>query len=186
MTFSVDQETIQRMTYLRDAVHAVGLRRGTATREEIIHELAPKLFGLYTSTDYAKAIRELVRDGLIARPTAKASNRASRCSSSSPRRARCSAEVQPCPRGAQPQRHGGRTPTDGDRSRHRTVTRSGAATRSAGALLNRPSLPAQGAADAAAPAQQLHRAGAVPAEFLIVGGDGDTRTQIPGGNALAE
>lgn len=68
MTLWGDQEAIQRMTDLRDTVHAAGVRRGgVATREQIIHELAPKLFGLYTSTDYAKVIRELVADGRIDR-----------------------------------------------------------------------------------------------------------------------
>lgn len=72
MTLWADQEAIQRMTDLRDAAHAAGLRRGgVATREQIIHELAPKLFGLYTSTDYAKVIRELVADGRIDRASAK-------------------------------------------------------------------------------------------------------------------
>jgi three-Cys-motif partner protein len=67
MTLWQDQEARQRLTDLRDLVHAAGLRLGNATREQIIHELAPKHFGLYTSTDYAKAIRELVSLGLIAR-----------------------------------------------------------------------------------------------------------------------
>jgi three-Cys-motif partner protein len=71
MTFWADQEAIQRMTDLRDAVYAAGLRRGTATREQIIHELAPKLFGLYTSTDYAVVIRELIAAGRIDRGNAK-------------------------------------------------------------------------------------------------------------------
>ena len=69
MTFWTEQEERQRLTDLRDAVHEVGLRRRVATREQIIHELAPKLFGRYVSSEYAKVIRELVTAGLIDRPT---------------------------------------------------------------------------------------------------------------------
>jgi three-Cys-motif partner protein len=69
MTLWEDQEARQRLTDLRDAVHSAGLRSGTASREQIIHELAPHYFGQYTSTHYAKAIRELVTLGLIERET---------------------------------------------------------------------------------------------------------------------
>jgi three-Cys-motif partner protein len=70
MTLWEDQEARQRLTDLRDSVHVAGLRHGTATREQIIHEMAPKHFGEYTSTDYARAIRELVKAGLVERANA--------------------------------------------------------------------------------------------------------------------
>jgi len=70
MTLWEDQEARQRLTDLRDAIHAAGLLHGTVTREQIIHELAPKHFGKYTSTEYARAIRELVGMGLIERQDA--------------------------------------------------------------------------------------------------------------------
>jgi three-Cys-motif partner protein len=70
MTLWEDQDARQRLTDLRDAVHAAGLRRGLATREQIIHELAPKHFGEFTSTEYARAVRELVNTGLIERENA--------------------------------------------------------------------------------------------------------------------
>jgi three-Cys-motif partner protein len=70
MTLWEDQDARQRLTELRDAIHAAGLRRSSATREQLIHELAPKHFGEYTSTEYARAIRELVSMGLIERESA--------------------------------------------------------------------------------------------------------------------
>jgi len=70
MTLWAADEARQRTTDLRDAVHGAGLRRGgVATREQIIHELAPKLFGRYRTSEYAHAIRDLVRAGLIERST---------------------------------------------------------------------------------------------------------------------
>lgn len=69
VTLWADQEARQRLTDLRDAVHAAGLRYGSASREQIIHELAPKMFGQYRTSEYAKVIRELVREGLIDRAT---------------------------------------------------------------------------------------------------------------------
>jgi hypothetical protein len=70
MTLWQDSEERQRLTDLRNRIHATGLASGRASREDIIHKLAPELFGLYNSTEYAKAIRELVQVGLIDRPTA--------------------------------------------------------------------------------------------------------------------
>jgi hypothetical protein len=70
MTLWEDQDARQRLTNLRDTIHSAGLRWSTATREQIIHELAPKHFGEHTSTEYARAIRELVNMGLIERDNA--------------------------------------------------------------------------------------------------------------------
>jgi three-Cys-motif partner protein len=68
MTLWAADEARQRITDLRDVVHATGLRRGgIATREQIIHELAPALFGRYRTSEYAQVLRELVRAGLIDR-----------------------------------------------------------------------------------------------------------------------
>jgi hypothetical protein len=69
MTLWGDQEERQHLTNLRDVVYEVGLRRRVATREQIVHELAPKFFGRYITSEYAKVIRELVSTGLIARAT---------------------------------------------------------------------------------------------------------------------
>jgi three-Cys-motif partner protein len=56
---------------LRDLIHEAGLAAGTATRQQIVHTLAPRLFGEYRTSDYAKAIRELVASGGIDRPSPK-------------------------------------------------------------------------------------------------------------------
>jgi hypothetical protein len=72
MTLWHHEHERQRLTDLRDRVFAVGRAAGTATRERLVHEIAPQQFGLYTSTDYAKAIRELVNLGCIDRPNAVA------------------------------------------------------------------------------------------------------------------
>ena len=69
MTLWADQEERQHLTDLRDAVYKVGRRRRVATREQIIHELVPKLFGQYITSEYAKVVRELVSAGLIDRRT---------------------------------------------------------------------------------------------------------------------
>jgi three-Cys-motif partner protein len=71
MTLWHHDDERQHLTDLRDRIFAAGRERGTATREQIIHQIAPEAFGRYTSTDYAKAIRELVGLGLIDRPHAK-------------------------------------------------------------------------------------------------------------------
>lgn len=70
MTLWHHDDERQRLTDLRNRIFAAGLAAGTASREQLIHELAPQLFGLYTSTEYAKAIRELVQVGRIDRPNA--------------------------------------------------------------------------------------------------------------------
>ena len=72
MTLWHRRDERRHLTDLRDQIYAAGFAAGTASREELIHELAPKLFGLYPSTDYAKVIRELVQAGLIDRATATA------------------------------------------------------------------------------------------------------------------
>lgn len=71
MTLWHEQEERQRSTNLKDQIYAEGKRAGAITREQLIHRLAPQHFGRYTSTYYAKMIRELVNEGLIDRPTAK-------------------------------------------------------------------------------------------------------------------
>ncbi len=70
LTLWHDHDARQRLVDLRDRVYATGLAAGTASREQLIHTLAPQLFGRYTSTEYAKAIREVVQAGLIDRPNA--------------------------------------------------------------------------------------------------------------------
>lgn len=61
-----------RALELRERVHRVGLELGEeATREQIVHRLAPMQFAKHTNPDYAKAIRELVAEGLIDRETPK-------------------------------------------------------------------------------------------------------------------
>ncbi len=52
---------------LRDRIHALGVAHGTLSRQQIIHALAPQHFGQYRSSEYAKAIRELVSIGGIDR-----------------------------------------------------------------------------------------------------------------------
>lgn len=56
---------------LRDLIHEIGLAKGVLTRQQIVHTLAPRLFGEYRTSDYAKAIRELVSNGGIDRPSSK-------------------------------------------------------------------------------------------------------------------
>jgi three-Cys-motif partner protein len=56
---------------LRDLIHEAGLSAGTASRQEIIHTLVPRLFGRYRTSDYAKAIRQLVQQGGIKRASWK-------------------------------------------------------------------------------------------------------------------
>jgi three-Cys-motif partner protein len=68
--FFSDQEERQHVTNLRDRIQALGLRRTLITPQEIRHALVPELFGLYSSSDYAKAIRELVANGVVERVTA--------------------------------------------------------------------------------------------------------------------
>lgn len=71
LTLWAEQETPARMAELRDAIQAYGLARGQASRREIVHALVPARFGVYTTPDYARRIRELVTDKAIDRPTSK-------------------------------------------------------------------------------------------------------------------
>ena len=52
---------------LRDFVYEAGLAAKTATRQQLIHTLTPRIFGQYRTSDYAKAIRQLVACGAIDR-----------------------------------------------------------------------------------------------------------------------
>lgn len=70
MTLWHDDAERQRLTGLSRRIFDAGITAGMASRDEIIHKLAPQLFGLYTSTEYARAIRELVQAGRIDRPSA--------------------------------------------------------------------------------------------------------------------
>jgi hypothetical protein len=56
---------------LRDLVHRTGLAAGAITRQQIVHILAPRLFGEHRTSDYAKAIRQLVDSGGIDRASSK-------------------------------------------------------------------------------------------------------------------
>lgn len=64
--FAASEEDV-RKARLYDAVMAEGLRRGSVTPENIIHHLAPKMFGEYETKEYNAAIRRLVNDGIIVR-----------------------------------------------------------------------------------------------------------------------
>jgi three-Cys-motif partner protein len=55
---------------LRDRIHELGVAHGMLSRQEIIHTLAPQYFGEYRSSEYAKAVRELVSIGGIDRSSA--------------------------------------------------------------------------------------------------------------------
>jgi three-Cys-motif partner protein len=65
-----DQEERQQLTALRDHIQTVGIQHKLITPKQIRHVLVPELFGLYSSTDYAKAIRELVSSEIVARDNA--------------------------------------------------------------------------------------------------------------------
>ncbi len=74
MNLLTDQEERAQLTELRDAIQALGVERGTSTPLEIRHVLVPKRFGLHSTTDYAKAIRELVAAGAIQRENIQREN----------------------------------------------------------------------------------------------------------------
>lgn len=65
-----DQEERQRLTALRDHIEALGIKQRFMTPQEIRHLTTPERFGRYSTTDYAKAIRELVAAGVIERANA--------------------------------------------------------------------------------------------------------------------
>ena len=52
---------------LADRIHEVGLRNGRFSQGEVRRALAPELFGEFNATEYAKAIRQLVKEGRINR-----------------------------------------------------------------------------------------------------------------------
>ena len=66
-TLFQDDEEREALTHLRDRVYEAGLRRGTASTLELVHELCPELFGRYLRSEYAKVVRELVDRALIDR-----------------------------------------------------------------------------------------------------------------------
>jgi hypothetical protein len=68
--FFSDQEERQQLTALRDHIQKLGVQRKLITPREIRHALVPELFGLYSSTNYSKAIRELVVSNVIERDNA--------------------------------------------------------------------------------------------------------------------
>jgi three-Cys-motif partner protein len=56
-----ENESQERQAGLMEAVHALGVERGVITREEVRHRLVPQCFGEHTSTDYNRAVADLVR-----------------------------------------------------------------------------------------------------------------------------
>jgi three-Cys-motif partner protein len=69
MNLLADNEEREKLTALRNAIEALGIERGTITLDEIRHTLVPKRFRLHAHNDYAKAVRELVKAGVIERDT---------------------------------------------------------------------------------------------------------------------
>jgi three-Cys-motif partner protein len=56
---------------LMGRIHEIGLRSGRMSREDVRHALVSESFGQYTTPDYARAIRDLVKANLIRRKTVK-------------------------------------------------------------------------------------------------------------------
>lgn len=72
MDLFADSNSLVRARELRAAIHRQGLvMGGAASLRDVRHALVPKRFSQHTDTDYAKATRELVGEGLIDRETAK-------------------------------------------------------------------------------------------------------------------
>jgi three-Cys-motif partner protein len=71
MTLWQHDEERQHQARLRERIFSAGRAAITITSEDLTHELAPQLFGLYIAKDYAKAIRDLVEAGLIDRASAR-------------------------------------------------------------------------------------------------------------------
>jgi hypothetical protein len=67
LDFFTPNERAAATARLADRIHWVGLRNGRSSRGEVRRALAPELFGEFNTTDYAKAIRQLVTDGRINR-----------------------------------------------------------------------------------------------------------------------
>jgi three-Cys-motif partner protein len=60
-----------RRVQLRSDIHAWGLKRGTATSEEVVLHFAPEHFGQWRTSDYDRCLRELIELGGIDRRSAK-------------------------------------------------------------------------------------------------------------------
>ena len=58
-----------RLAALQDEIHALGVSRGEMTQQEIIHELVPRHFSEFVTTEYHREIRKLVDAGGIDRPS---------------------------------------------------------------------------------------------------------------------
>jgi three-Cys-motif partner protein len=58
-----------RLADLQDEIHALGVSRGVMTQQDVIHDLVPKHFGEFVTTEYHREIRKLVEAGGIDRPT---------------------------------------------------------------------------------------------------------------------
>lgn len=59
------------LAFVRDEILALGISRGSMTRQQVVHELVPKHFGEFTSAEYHEAIRKLVDLGAIDRSSRK-------------------------------------------------------------------------------------------------------------------
>jgi three-Cys-motif partner protein len=70
LDFFSDQDRRQRLTALRDHIQMLGIQRQFITPRDIRHTLVPELFGLYSSSDYAEAIRELIASEIVDRDNA--------------------------------------------------------------------------------------------------------------------
>lgn len=80
-TFELDwqrQRRADRRDVLRDEIHAWGLKRGTATQEEVLLALAAEHFGQWRTSDYHRCMRELVDLGGIDRDRAEGIKRGER------------------------------------------------------------------------------------------------------------
>lgn len=60
-----------RVSSLRDDIHRLGLQLGAATPQKLRHQLVADRFGQFTITEYNKAVRTLVAEERIDRPTPK-------------------------------------------------------------------------------------------------------------------
>lgn len=60
-----------RVSLLRDDIHRLGIQLGTATPQKLRHQLVAERFGRFTITEYNKAVRTLVAEKRIDRPTPK-------------------------------------------------------------------------------------------------------------------
>lgn len=67
LDFFSSSERAEAAARLAVRIHEMGMQSGRASQGEIRRALVPELFGEFTRTDYAKAIRQLVKDGGIKR-----------------------------------------------------------------------------------------------------------------------